>query len=475
MSQSLSYNDILENAASFYNNNKNDAMSSYNTFREKANRNYIEALKNAWSDYSKLAPIPKPKEYSPIPPKPYIEPIESNPISVVPEEVPVVPPTPRPQPIEPIQENDKSDEQIVRFSFYGINDSTRMPKFAKIKVQTDRTDNIANAWHTLCNDVMDNTIYDVLKMRDKYNLCDWAYLQLLDTISNSYCDDKNGATLLMAFLYCQSGYQMRLAQDRNNLYMLFGSQHQIYDKSYFVINGETFYPYGEPNRTIKICPYAFEGETPLSLIIAGQQNLGTTMSKARAITSERYPDLCTKSQVPTTLIDFYNSYPTSSIGENTMTRWAMYANTPLAQTTKDVLYPALEEAIRNLTKLDAVNRLLNWVQTGFEYEYDDIVWGYDRAFFSEETLYYPYCDCEDRSILFSRLVRDLLGLDVALIYYPGHLATAVKFDTEGINGDSMIIGGNRYIVCDPTYIGAPVGKQMPSLKFDETEAIILQK
>lgn len=199
------------------------------------------------------------------------------------------------------------------------------------------------------------------------------------------------------------------------------------------------------------------------------------MSKERAITSERYPDLCIKSQVPTALIDFYNSYPTASIGGNTMTRWAMYANTPLTQTIKDVLYPKLKEAIKTCTKLDAANRLLNWVQTGFEYEYDDAVWGYDRAFFSEETLYYPYCDCEDRSILFSRLVRDLLGLDVALIYYPGHLATAVKFDTEEINGDSMIIDGNRYIVCDPTYIGAPVGKQMPGLKFDEAEAIILQK
>lgn len=56
--------------------------------------------------------------------------------------------------------------------------------------------------------------------------------------------------------------------------------------------------------------------------------------------------------------------------------------------------------------------ILNWVQTGSEYEYDDKVWRHDRAFFAEETLYYPYCDCEDRSILFSRFVRDLLGLDV---------------------------------------------------------------
>lgn len=44
--------------------------------------------------------------------------------------------------------------------------------------------------------------------------------------------------------------------------------------------------------------------------------------------------------------------------------------------------------------------------------------------------YYPYSDCEDRSILFARLVKDLLGLDVVLLYYPAHIATAVCFKGE---------------------------------------------
>ena len=152
----------------------------------------------------------------------------------------------------------------------------------------------------------------------------------------------------------------------------------------------------------------------------------------------------------------------------------MYANTPLAQTTKERIYPALKEAIDGCTKEIAANKLLNWVQTGFAYEYDDKVWGYDRAFFAEETLYYPFCDCEDRSILYSRLIRDLLDLDVALIYYPGHLATAVLFDSE-VKGDAVMIGGKRFVVCDPTYIGAPVGEQMPNLDYNNIQAIILHR
>ena len=114
------------------------------------------------------------------------------------------------------------------------------------------------------------------------------------------------------------------------------------------------------------------------------------------------------------------------------------------------------------------------MQTGLEYEYDDKVWGHDRAFFAEESLYYPYSDCEDRSILFSRLVRDLLGLDVALVYYPGHLATAVCFKND-VTGDAMMIGGRRFVVCDPTYIGAPVGAQMPNLQHEKAQAIVLER
>ena len=114
----------------------------------------------------------------------------------------------------------------------------------------------------------------------------------------------------------------------------------------------------------------------------------------------------------------------------------MYANTPMDSESEQTLYPALRAAIKGLSEKEAVERLLNFVQTAFVYEYDDKVWGQDRAFFAEETLNYPYCDCEDRSILFSRLVRDLVGIDVALIYYPGHLATAVRF-TETVKGDNV--------------------------------------
>ncbi|MBP5290600.1 MAG: hypothetical protein J6Y76_04210, partial [Paludibacteraceae bacterium] len=171
--------------------------------------------------------------------------------------------------------------------------------------------------------------------------------------------------------------------------------------------------------------------------------------------------------------DFFRQYPQANIDGDFTTRWAAYANTPLDQSIQDELYPVLQQTVSRMNEYEAVNILLNWVQTAFKYGYDDQIWGGDRAFFAQETLYYPQSDCEDRSILFTRLVRDILGLDAALLYYPGHLAAAVSFKGQQ-EGDWFMANGRRYIVCDPTYINAPVGMTMPGMEEKTPKVIILK-
>lgn len=457
-----------------YDSFKESVIDKYKSFREDCNLKYADFLRTSWKRYEGKAPIPMPKDESPVPPKPYIGENDIPHIDTKPEEIDPIDISPQPKPIEPIKEIPTHDEDYFTLKFYDQECKVRLPEFAKLTLDDCLPNSIASGWESLCNEGMNNAIRDCLETRIRYNLCDWAYLIFLDQLAQQYCDNSNGATLLTAFLYCQSGYQMRLAVDGDKLMLLYGSKHQIFDKGYYNVDGICFYPFGEPSKSIRICGTAFEGETPMSLLIEKEQLLGYKLSKERVITATRKKDIGMISQVPQSLIEFYNTYPTSAIDDNPMTRWAIYANTPLAQKTKDKIYPYLCQYTDGKDKLQVAEVLLNLVQTGFVYEYDDKVWGHDRAFFAEETLFYPYCDCEDRSILFSRLIRDLLSLDVALIYYPGHLATAVCFDQE-VSGDAMIIGGRKFIVCDPTYIGAPVGAQIPDLEYDKAQAIILKK
>lgn len=455
---------------SVYDDFKSKSKDSYNSFRDECNRTYADFLRTAWNWYEGKEPIPIPEEKKPVPPKPY-EPIEEDPIIIKPNPVNPVEPNPQPKPISPIHEIPIPGTSFP-VNFYGITCEIRMPENNILRLEDINPNSLGNAWEVLCVEDMNNTIRDCLETRIRYNLCDWAYLQFLQELGLQYCKDSNTATFLTSFLFCQSGYKMRLGEDQGKLVLLIGSDNYIYEMPYYILDGSVFYPLGKTSGNLRICNADFQGETPISLYIKEEQLLGNILSEERTIKSKRYSDLNVPSKVPTELIKFYNDYPTSAAYNNPLTRWAMYAETPLAEETKKILYPSLKKSIEGLSQLEAANKLLNWVQTGFVYEYDDKVWGHDRAFFAEETLYYPYADCEDRSILYSRLIRDLLGMDVALIYYPGHLATAVKFDSD-VQGDAMIINGKRFIVCDPTYIGAPVGKQMPQLEYDKAEAILL--
>ena len=256
-------------------------------------------------------------------------------------------------------------------------------------------------------------------------------------------------------------------------HLLYASNYQIYDKDYWDIDGEIFYPLDCDQNQLHICQVGFPKETPLSLQIPNEPLFAVQTSAQRTLQSRRYPEMKAVVNTNENLVKFFETYPTSMINEDFGTRWAMYANTPLSKLAKSSLYSSLKNTVAGKTQAEAVNRLLNFVQTAFVYEYDDKVWGGDRAFFADETLYYPYCDCEDRSILFSRLVRDLLGLQVVLIYYPGHLATAVQF-TENVTGDYIVMNGKRYVICDPTYIGAPVGATMPKMDNAKAKIILLE-
>jgi hypothetical protein len=74
--------------------------------------------------------------------------------------------------------------------------------------------------------------------------------------------------------------------------------------------------------------------------------------------------------------------------------------------------------------------------------------------------------------LFSCLVRELLGLDVVLLNYPEHLATAVCFNEE-VKGDYLLVGDKTYIICDPTYINARVGECAPKYKSISPTVVVL--
>lgn len=440
------------------------AKAEYEDYRAQCNAEYVKFLERAWKEYKVLPSIPRPKDEV-VPPT--IMPRQDKNKKQA-KEIPienVVSPIlslPQPKPISPIYENDKVEEKNFSFSYMGTTCEVRLPKDLNIRMSGCESCMIATIWKQLATNAMDNTIRDFLALRLKMQLCDWAYLNLIDTFAKAFCGHGNEAVIMAAFIYSQSGYKMRLGRDCEKLYLLYGSKHGIYEKGYIVIEGINYYPLDDKVERMEIADFSFPQEQSMSLYIENAQKFTIRPSAKRKLASEQYHDVTIDSQVNLNLIQFYNTYPSSEVNGNFMTRWKMYADTPMDESVSQMLYPDIKNKIEGLSDVQAVNQILNWVQTAFQYEYDDKVWGHDRAFFAEETLYYPYCDCEDRAILFTRLVRDLLGLKCILVYYPGHLASAVCLKQQ-VNGDYISLDGDVYTICDPTYIGAPVGITMPEM------------
>lgn len=455
---------------------RQEIHADYDDFREQITQEFISFLKNPWKEFEATKSVPLPKEKVVPPPVIHEEnknsPIKSHPV-IVDDTVQIVPVAPQPTPVVPIEEVPLIDDS-VSVSFFGKNVKVRYDQTQRIKLNTLNENEVAKAMKVLATETYDNVIYDCLEIRERLQLCDWAYLLLVKSVADElYGTRTNEAALLCAYVYAVSGYKMRLATDGARLYMLFACRHSIYERPSYLIDNENFYCLEDLPHQLRISEASYRNEQSLSLLITKPQRFATAMSEERIITSRDYADMRIRSKVNKNLVDFCQTYPSSYYNDDFMTRWAIYANKPIANDVKQSLYPALLRHVSGKSQYEATNRLLNWVQTGFVYEYDDKVWGQDRAFFAEETLFYPYCDCEDRSIFFSRLVRDLLGLDVVLVYYPGHLATAVKF-TEDVSGDYMMLNNQRFVICDPTYIGASVGRSMPNLETDHAKVILLE-
>lgn len=452
------------------------AVTTYSSFRDQCNKEYIEFLKQAWT-YYQIGPVietPKEEEVPPI----VIEeernkvPVKDNKLPFD-EVIPVPEETPQPEPVEPIQPVPVIQEFWHEFSFFNTPMKVRAEEKNKFRLKSIDGKDISQVWERLSGKEYDNMLSDCLKLRQDFKLCDWAYLLMLLAFSDSFLQSETESILLTSYLYCQSGYKMRLGVADNELCLLFGSKHQIYGVPCYDIEGTYYYLLNGEAEELRIANFAFPDEKGMSLVLYEEPLFIRNDSESRVLESKGYKTSASCS-INKNLLEFFANYPSSQLDDNPMTRWAMYANVPLDSKTQERLYLSLREAIVGKSKPQAADILLDFVQTAFEYEYDDNVWGGDRAFFSEESLYYPFCDCEDRSILFSRLVRDLLELDVILVYYPGHLATGVKFEEE-IIGDYISLNENKYLVCDPTYIGAPIGVTMPGMDNKTAKVILLKR
>ncbi len=481
--QAQSFDEYRHRVQSNFKNYRDEQQRAFKEYRDRINAEFAEYMRQAWPKYKSKPAKPVPN--SPEPPKPVIKnpdtPPSNDPIpfdDVKPAPKPVVPPQPivplpkpEPQPVKPDTPDPrpiKPNKPVFAFTFYGAK--CEMPLENKHRFTlTDVTENaVADGWMVLSSDEYLPAVAHCIDYRDKLHLPDWGYVRFVEQMTTAFFTQTqlNEARLMQMYILTQSGYKVRIARTGNNLVLLLPSKENIYQYPYLTVNGDRYYVVNKNARHTSYCIFdkEFPKEQYFSLQMSQKPQLSAKNTTPRTLTSKRFSAASATVESNRNLIDFYNDYPLTD-------SWAVYVKSSLSEDVKRQLYPALKNAINGKSKSQAANILLNFVQTAFAYKTDEAQFGYERPLFADETLFYTYCDCEDRAILYSILVRDLLGLDAVLLYYPNHLATAVCFDTE-VYGDYMTIDGKRYIVCDPTYINADIGQAIP--QFKQTPATIIR-
>lgn len=440
----------------------------FEAYRAKLNAEYAEHMRKAWAQFGSHAAKPIPQR--PEPPQPVVRiPDEKPQQKVLPigkVVVPVVPAEPI-APVVPLPEV-RPEPSGFSFMYYGTPCHVSLTDAHSYRLQGVSENQVADAWALLSGDKYLSVLAECAEYRKALNLCDWGYVRLLQVMTENFFaqDGHNEAVLMQMYLLVQSGYKVRIARTDNRLVLLLPIAQEVYGYSYLTIDGIPYYimDKGVKGKSFHVFNHSFPQERLLSLYIHSTPDLKVKSTALRTLTDSR--QLKTTVAVNKNLIDFYNDYPLSA-------QWNFYSLASLSSKAKSALYPKLRQTIEGKSRVEAANILLHFVQTAFDYQTDDVQFGVERPLFADEMLYYPYCDCEDRSIFYSILVRDLLGLDVVLLNYPRHLATAVCFDAD-VSGDHIVLGNRRFIICDPTYINASVGESMPKLKQEKIEVVVLE-
>lgn len=343
-----------------------------------------------------------------------------------------------------------------RINFYGIDYFVNDGLANAITMSGVNEKVITSALESLYSSNYTPLLTDLRNLRANDLGNDWALYLIVKQIAESFVG-RDESVVMRQFLLNMLGMRARVARvaETNRLTLMIAPSVPLYGCLYITEGGTRFY---DVEATKPFTFYMCSKEAPdakkkIDMSMAGMPRMAQNR-KAATRTAPRYATSVSTS-VPLQRMEFYSHIPQCD--------YSVYATAQVDPEFSSPLLLSLRKAIEGKDEKTAANILLDFCQNGFEYATDPEQFGYEKPFFVEELFHYPKCDCEDRSMLYRYLVKSLLNLDVVLVDYPNHIATAVKFNGD-YTGDHIVVNGQRYLICDPTYMGASAGMAMPQFK-----------
>lgn len=456
-------------AAQDFNSWKSAERSAFSDYISAQDRAFIGYLDQQWKEFKAFDgvvrdPVPKPPSMPEVPVEEV--PGDTPPVVLTPPETEPERPPARPPMVAP-------GLPVIKVQFFG--DTLSLPRIDALHEIADggpRSKAISDFWRSAAAAPTQPLLEVMARIRDEHLLNDWALLLLVDDYAAQvFPHNSNQRVLLQWFLLTKLGYRCKvgLAGERVLLYM--PVQQMVYGRPYLNIGEQRYFidllsPDSKANSLT-----TYEGDFPGADRVLDLAADNTMMRAPRwqprqlEFSYNGQPYQLTVNY-DANKIDFLHTYP--------QTDFPFYFSSGVTSRTEAELKAQLSELLVGKDEHEAVNFLLRFVQTSFDYKTDRDSFGFENYLLVEETLHYPASDCEDRSVLFAWLVRELLGLEVVGLLYPGHVATAVRFG-EPLAGGQLRWQGKTLNVADPTFINADAGMVMPQFQGVDPEIIVINQ
>lgn len=369
----------------------------------------------------------------------------------------------------------------ITLDFYG--DSLVFPVeqsvYVSIKEPLSKA-SITNFYTALKSAPYQPIVQKLLQYRDEKKLDDWFYYQLIRTTAEKLSPkaaDYHRYTLYKWFLLNESGYSATTRFRNDTLLLYVRSEQIIYDIPYYMQNDKQYVclNYHDYNNQVNVDAASF---STLSLFTEGNNPFSYKVTQLPVIKKNNYTvkqlqfDYKNKEYSFNVLLDqqvqkIFTNYP--------VVDYASQFNIPISQTTYNSLVPLLRDAVRNMNQQQGVDYLMQFTRSAFLFETDTKAYGKEKRLSVEQTLFYDYSDCEDRSAFFFFLVKEIYQLPMIVLSYPTHITIAVQFDKPV--GTSIVYNGESYSVCEPTpqKKNLRIGELLPSLKKQAYEVVYAYK
>ena len=351
----------------------------------------------------------------------------------------------------------ESDQALFDF-FQEQIDITYSKQIQEVLPQFFSTSDLKTFYANLEPTVIEPSLADLLRYRQSLNLNDWYYYLLIrETAEQIFTQNepyyKSYQTVFSWLMLAKSGYKVQLNFAEEDVFLSVYTLDRLYDIpvkehgmgwmveiSHFNTDHEGF------RARVRSDFFLEENDQPFSFKLTQQPTFSKPLLTTRNITFEHENEnYALGYTLDRSVLQLVTTLPEISVYD--------HIEIPLSQFTYSTLIPNLQIFIdqKAFDKKETLQFLLSFTRTGFDYKNDSTYNKCDNITFTpEETLYHRYSDCEDRSVLFAYLVKEILELDVILVDFPEHIAVGVQLGENQYLGKPIIYKNRYYTFCEPT-------------------------